>query len=78
MDRTGQPTATKVVICLIDLDLSIAPAGEPLEMDEDRVVIGSLEELDLHGITYILGENCVHFSSTWAQSGFYSNHRIIS
>ena len=30
--RNGQPTATKAVFCLIDLDLSIAPAGEPLEM----------------------------------------------
>ena len=75
---TGQPTATKAVFCLIDLDLSIAPAGERLEMDEDRVVIGSSEELYLHRIMYILGETCVHFSSTWAQSGFYSNHRIIS
>ena len=59
--RTGQPTATKAVYCLVDLDLSIAPAGEPLEMDEDRVVIGSSEELYLHRTMYILGENCVHF-----------------
>ena len=46
--RTGQPSAIKAVYCRIDLDLSIASAGEPLSMDEDRVIIGLSEELDLH------------------------------
>ena len=38
--------------------LSIAPAEEPLEKIEHRVVIGILEELKLHRILYILDHNC--------------------
>ena len=67
---TGQPTIKKAAF--LDIDLSIASFGESLEMMEPRVIIGLLEELELHKIMYILGENCVH------NVELYSNHRIIS
>ena len=51
---TGQLTVTKAVYCL---DLSMAPARESLEISEDRAVIESSEELELHRIIYIMGEN---------------------